>query len=533
MYGPLEYTNYLPLLTIATPDKLFYDATASRHERFGLRFFGGYFVRCSCGYCEPAMSPPRNGDKYKCSKCKSELDYNDRESSPIGYYVFDEVHSLHGLDGMLLSIFMQTLQVMADKIQGQKGYLRGNFYNRPVFETGTATIANEQQLIGAITRLSDEQIDSFPKDGEYNDYFELQPNRVRYRTAALLPVGKSVRTSMTNVLRDTYDGLYEASQNLKNSILTSLSSYVVPSADYENTYDFILGYLFRKEDGRAIRSNIVEMTDGRIYPEFLSGDVPPDEAARIYNKIRSGETNIIIANLVISLGIDIEQLNNMIMMGMPKSVSEFIQTAGRTGRRQMPGHVMMHLLPSIPRDMFVYKNFHRFMCDLTGYLDVKPIQPTNIYAAQIIAPNVIKTLLAAQSYSDFVLTAKSASNYLSNASKQNQLLLEMLRVAILPDLDENIRQEITRRLRDILDDTRLLFQKRSGATNYLSDVMREDLLTSLRTRSETVEPQRLPNPLTTLLLGLGSQAINLDQEFAEKVEAETLNPDLGIEDTEE
>lgn len=480
MFSPIEASNYLPTITIATPDKLFYEATAAGSEKKSLRFFGGLFKKCGkCGYCIPIMGA--QSQYTDCEICNSKVDLKNPESKPIGYYVFDEVHSLYGLTGTLLSIFIKTLTLMHNKIIGHN-YLKFGLKNKPTFETGTATIANETDLLSAITRCRESAVFPFPSDQDYHKYFKLDSRSVRYRTLVLLPVAKAARTTSSNALLQIFADFH------RNGWRRKLEESVPADANTElvKAYDFVLGYLYKKSDGYTLRRTLQDLAKQllkeSIKVEFLSGDSNTARVVNIFDKVQKKEIDILLANLVISLGIDIRNLNNMTMMGVAKTMTEHIQIAGRTGRGRAPGHVTIHLLPSNPRDMFVFEKFHLVMSDVKGYFDKMPIQSTNSYAAQIILPNIVKGLLGAQSYYTYCLTTGTAARYFSNVRKINAFVLDILNAMTEKDTEQHIKAEILRIIDREFSRYYLKRWSSLSGVHYLSGWFQNEklILTSLR-----------------------------------------------------
>ncbi|MHA1248888.1 MAG: DEAD/DEAH box helicase [Candidatus Helarchaeota archaeon] len=485
MYGSREICAYLPLITIATPDKLFYDATVSGYEMYTYRFFGGTFIRCkNCGYCYPVMGLNRKNLQCKCS-INLRVDSNLLETSPIGYFVFDEVHSLYGLSGILLSIFLELIKFVQNFIKNIVSHHRSTEII-PTFETGTATISNELELLKALTRKKEEDIIIFPEDKDYYNYFEIKQNKIRYRILVLMPVAKSTRDTMSIAIMDTHMDFHE-NEVFKNSLKNI-------NPDFGNThimtaYDFILGYLYRKRDGytvkRAIYDQSFRIYGKRINTDFLSGDSPTSFIAKIFSKAKKNELKVLLANMVISLGIDITNLNLMIMLGLPKTTTELIQTIGRTGRGLLPGHITIHLFPTNPRDNFLYNNFHLILGDVSGYFDKAPIQSTNIYAARIIFPNILKGILSAYSYKNYVLTAPSFSYYFSNNYSLKKLLRCVFEILIPDDTPKPIKKEI---IKEIINKFKFYvseWRQLGGKGQYISEwlLSQDELLRSLREKS--------------------------------------------------
>src|SRR5207237_593999 len=147
----------------------------------------------------------------------------------------------------------------------------------------------------------------------------------------------------------------------------------------------------KKQEGSDLRRALGDMYRNvfgeELRVEFLSGEAPKDQISRIVQRTVAGEIDILLANLVISLGIDIHHLNHMVMLGVPRSFTEYVQTAGRTGRGRSPGHVQIILQPFNPRDNYLYRHVHAMLSDVAGYYDVLPVRSTNLYCASQIFGN--------------------------------------------------------------------------------------------------------------------------------------------------
>ena len=448
VYHPGEAIAYLPTFTVATPDKLFYEATVRGYESqpYGkLPFFGGTYLPCDrCGAAASVMNPHPDWDDVTCPQCEKAipLDPDNYEHSPIGHWVFDEVHSLHNLTGTLLSIFLELPDLLYSKIQGHD-YHRDGYCHQPTFETGTATIANETELLSAITRTDERNIRPIPATGDYRDFFDVDEDSVRYRVLAMLPVATSNRQSVQRGIIATHDATHN-DDDYRAALQHALDA-AGRGADL-SAYEFLLGYVYKKADGRALQTSIAEKSRERIdkalTPPFLSGDTGNEEMGELFEQAQEGDLSVLLANLVISLGVDIETLNQMIMLGAPKQMTEQAQTAGRTGRGDAPGHVTIHLLPSNPRDAYLYTNFHRVMGDIEGYYETYPIQPTNAHAAELLVPNLLKAVLAGLSYEEFALTANTAAQALSDSRRNEEIQADLLRLLRTSDTDKALVAEI-------------------------------------------------------------------------------------------
>lgn len=393
MYHPREVAAYLPDIVIGTPDKLLYEATAASYEQYGIGLFGAPVRRCSvCGKVCPEAAIGLRGVWEQCASfyrqpgdCTGTF-RGPAVSKAIRYMGFDEVHSLYGETATYLSIFLEDLAVMQATFARQRQLeIR--------YETATATIANEVALLEALTRRrsASGEIRLIPEEGAMHEYFRIQESTVRHRVLVTLPTKVSSRDAFIRASLNAFLHVRSEGQDL----VSRLGLHTDRPADWT----FILGYLFKKQEGADMRRALGDMYRNAFGEElrvdFLSGEAPKNQISRILHQALAGEIDVLLANLVISLGIDIHGLNHMVMLGVPRSFTEYVQTAGRTGRGQSPGHVQIILQPFYPRDAYLYRHFHAILSDVAGYYDVLPVRSTNLFCASEIFGNVAKSLIVA------------------------------------------------------------------------------------------------------------------------------------------
>ena len=515
MFGSGESADFLPAILIATPDKLFYEATArSGAEYPGMRLFGGRVRPCKeCG----AFSPVWWNYAVQCIKCNSE-NLGEETRRPILFWTFDEVHSLHGLTGIYLSIFLALLQLYerrATSASDPPGRPRKRF----AFQVGTATIANEAELLTELTRLDDpeRQLIISPTAGEFHENFALDPDSTRYRNLVTMPIATSAPRLAARAMVHVRDAILRSSSFQKR--LENDLGYRGAARPYRVN----LTYVQRKDVGRLLvreyREQTSKLSGSGDYVPFVSGDTPNEKLVDYFTRASKGTLQNFVANVVISLGLDIENLNQLVMVSLPESITEYIQTIGRTGRRdKAPGHIHVIVRPDLPRDLEFFESYHYILSDLRGYFDSRPMRHANQYAARQIFANVLRIVLFAHSERD--------DNYMMTAPKAIQKLEANppLKVQVLKDLTEVLYGIEGRNYQDYLN---LAFEELSqvvvswsalgGPGNYIGGILSADqlLLLSLRDTEDRDIPVRALDALAGQLQQTHHERTIVDDESSE------------------
>jgi hypothetical protein len=304
-----------------------------------------------------------------------------RISSPPQTIIQDELHLIAGPLGSVVGLYESVIeQLCTDE--------RLPIPSRPKIISSTATIRGYEQQIRSL--YAREKVALFPPRGlDASDSFfarfatepdgSLSPGRLyvgihgpglgstqtaQVRTFSALLQGPM---SMPEAARDPWWTLVVFFNSLRE-LGTSLSLLQSDIPDYLNVIRNRFG-LDGKSGVRRIR-NPMELTSR------LRSDQVPKAIEKLSQPTSGDAVDVCLASSIIEVGIDIDRLSLMTVVGQPKTTSQYIQVTGRVGRqwKERPALIATIYGASKPRDRSHFERFRSYHERL--YAQVEPTSVT-------------------------------------------------------------------------------------------------------------------------------------------------------------
>ncbi len=378
-----------------------------------------------------------------------------QESQPPGLIIQDELHLISGPLGTMYALYEAIFERMCS-------YELDGKWIKPKVISSTATIRGAADQVKALyarentnlfpgpgLNMGDSFFGRYARDGNdklcegrlylgihASDYGSVLTTQVRAFSSALFrPFSFDPR------LRDPWWTLLA----FYNSIRELGGAKTLFDSDIRSRLKFMFNREgFAHDERRNLR--IVEELTSRLSQSEIVGMM--DRLSTPYQDSANDRTlDACLASNIIEVGVDIDRLSLMGVVGQPKTTASYIQVTGRVGRRWMDraGLILMIYNPSKSRDRSHFEQFHGYHRRL--YERVEPTSATP-FALSAIQRGFCGALLAwaRQHSSSPVQDVAAYDDYVESAY---QLLCE--RCAVVQS-DEDLERSLTEmeRVRDEL-----------------------------------------------------------------------------------
>ncbi len=311
------------------------------------------------------------------------IDQNgERMSSPPGLIIQDELHLISGPLGSMVGLYEALVEELCTE-------RRNGLTIRPKIVCSTATIRRSADQIKALFGRPDSAL--FPPPGlEAADSFFAR--FAKDENGKLLPgkvyAGIHSTTSFDTTVARSMASLLEAPMRLEKNARDpwwTLVTFYNTLRELGNGLSLLQSYV--PDHIRTIlqRSNLSPTHMRRLYNiQELTGRLKSSEVARSIGKLEvevsenrdAYPVDVCLTSSIMEVGVDIDRLSLMLVVGQPKSTSQYIQITGRVGRKwtEKPGLIVTIYPPSRPRDRSHFEKFRSYHERL--YAQVEPTSVT-------------------------------------------------------------------------------------------------------------------------------------------------------------
>lgn len=343
----------------------------------------------------------------------------------------DELHLISGPLGSIVGAYEAAFDfIMKSNDNGVQ----------PKYIASTATIKNADQQVRAIF---DREVFQFPPSGlDSSDSFFVKEDTTQHgrKYYGVMPTGKTQTTSevrlislmlqmvKTNCLNIEEEELLWTITGYFNSIRELGKASSLISDDVREYCDQISkrnGYIKRivNTDGSGTEE-LTSRIDGTQIPEKLK------RLGTVHAEKNDQSVDILIASNMLSVGIDINRINNMFVVGQPKQTSEYIQATSRVGRENL-GSVYTLYNSTRSRDKSHYETLLSYHKNMYKFVETSSVTPYSIPSLKKTVPAMIVAMMrctisnlagdtSAGNIIDYKLELDEAKNYLLRRLKQSE-----------------------------------------------------------------------------------------------------------------
>lgn len=367
----------------------------------------------------------------------------DGIGKPPSLIIQDELHLISGPLGSIVGLYEAAIDAACGQLTSE-GVIRG----RPKVIASTATIRRADRQILAVFNRRAEQFPPPGIDPDQSFFAEPAPRELfgtREYVGVMAP-GTSHATLMVRV----YAAILQAAQDLSGSPETRDPYWTL--LGYFNSLRVLGSANLQVEGDVRDRLQLVARRKQAAPrdlrpPVELTSRVPSAEIPRtlksLEKDVSSGSANdVVLATNMISVGVDIDRLGLMAVMGQPQSSAEYIQATSRVGR-QHPGLVVTIFNSARSRDRSHYENFVPYHQALYRAVEATSATPFAARARDRALHGVLVSL--ARLLVDDLATNESAHNANSRYDEITQLvefLEQRAQVVTDPEEAEDTKKQL-------------------------------------------------------------------------------------------
>lgn len=309
----------------------------------------------------------------------------DNDKFPPDLIIQDELHLINGPLGSIVGIFESVIENLCTN--GTKNL-------SPKIIASTATLRNTTQQI--VNLYGGRKVNIFPPSGlSYSDSFFAKESKSasKRKYIGFMPVGKTSMDTQLQLLAHLLEARVENNEPINDNywtIVTYFNSLRDVGKIYNKIGDEIVG------NTRSLQARLYGRNNPWTYNHFglqsrteeLTSRIPSSKIKSVlkqleykfslvgngeYRNVNSDVIDLVLTTNMFSVGIHVGRLNLMLINGMPKNITEYIQASSRIGR-DVKGLVVTLLDSNRARDKSYFEHFIPF--HQAFYKSIEPLSVT-------------------------------------------------------------------------------------------------------------------------------------------------------------
>lgn len=327
-------------------------------------------------------------------------------------------------------------------------------------------------------------------------FWQLDSGRVARRFVGLSPRGMTLDFA-TDRINETLQSAVRRALTEPQVVAEEAGVEVSALEDLVDWYGTTLVYGGTLKDVEAAARSLDTQLD--VDPPanhvMMTGSTPLVEVRRVLGMLSdppeafADRVHVVVASQMMSHGVDVDRLNVMVMLGIPLSAAEFIQTTSRVGRRHSGVVFVLHKTIR-ERDAKVFAMFPQFVTHADRLVDPVPVTRRSRRVLKLTYPGLFQGLV----YGLYEPSAMAKG--IGKISTRNDLRNALLRMDVRePDVLQTLKELLhaTGQLDapivdDLTEDVRVTFSRLydpAVQARFVSDVLPGEPMLSLRDVEKT------------------------------------------------
>lgn len=370
----------------------------------------------------------------------------------------DELHLISGPLGSMVGLYETAI----DYLCCSKGI-------HPKIIASTATICRAKEQCSA---LYNRDVFQFPPQGiDEADSFFARTAKVKEKPGriyiGLMPAGKTKAMMESRILAALLQIVKESKYDdeIKDAYWT-LTTYFNSLKELGKCSTIVQNDVRDNIERMAHRNNYIRGKRIILKADELTSRVSTTELNQTLNKLEKIHysqdnwdkkiypVNLLLATNMISVGIDVDRLNAMVILGQPKLTSEYIQASSRVGRKY-PGVVFVQYDGVRSRDRSHYEQFKSYHESFYRYVEPTGVTPFSEPARKRALHAVIISLIR----HNYFETDEELRSFDKNDYDEELKELSDYVVSRMDDINSRLSYEISDNNDEVREEIDIIYEK--------------------------------------------------------------------------